>query len=225
VDAKSKMDNVSRRHFLAVAGGAAAVGSLGVKNNVEPVPASTSVDYPVTIDVTKKPISYMNGSQNVYHLKIVSVNAGDTISWNAISSAPASGGQQHSAGIFFPKDTPLIDDDGRPMYAVVWSDREEALGRVKQKLDSDANGVYEYRVAVFDKNGSVKYSDDPKIMIGTGQVYLANKLIEVKEELQGAAEHCSSDSKDMIATAEHKLNEIINGLKLPEQQSNRQNER
>src|SRR5580700_54776 len=178
--------SVSRRHFLAVAGSVAATGSLSASNGSNLAKAAAPpIHYPVTIDARPTPFTSTTpvpvAATPAYHLHVASANS--TVSFTVISS----GGNQHSAAIFFPNDTPFVDKNGRPMQASVWSQTEEsALAMLP--MDPDASGQYEYRVVVFDKVAGTTASEDPKIIVGGGGIELAEiieKLNEIKKEHPG----------------------------------------
>lgn len=98
----------------------------------------------------------------------------DTVSWTATTSGRAN--QEHSVGIFFPDDTSFVDSNSRPVYAFVWSDRDEASPPVAA-VDPDAplGSCYKYVVAAFDSLKSKTYIDDPKVIIGTGGLMLRQR--------------------------------------------------
>jgi hypothetical protein len=178
--------SVSRRHFLAVAGSVAATCSLSAGNgsNLSNA-AAASINYPVTIDARTTPFTYTTSvpmaATPAYHLHVASANS--TVSFTVITS----GANQHSAAIFFPNDTPLVDKNGRPMQAFVWSQTEESAPAMLP-MDPDASGQYEYRIVVFDKVAGTTTSEDPKFIVGGGGIELTEiieKLNEIKKEHPG----------------------------------------
>ena len=173
--------NVSRRSFLVGAGTAAAASSLavaGVASNATAAPAATSTSYTVTIDVTKNPIAYgavdnHGNSTNGYKLHVF---PNDSVSFKAVSS----GKNRHFAAIVFLAGSPLDDSTGRPVNALIWQESDEANPSVLN-VDADALGSYEYRVVVFDKENGAGYTEDPKIMVGTGGLVISKVLKELDE--------------------------------------------
>lgn len=176
--------NVSRRSFLVGAGTVAAASSLavaGVPSNVQAAPAGTSFHYVLTIDVSKSPkspISYTyrdssGKTQNGYKLPVF---PGDSVSFIAVSN----GNNRHFAAVVFLSGTPLDDSTGRPVNALIWQESDEANPSV-MTVDADALGSYEYRVVVFDKENGAGYTEDPKIMVGTGGLVISKVLKELDE--------------------------------------------
>ena len=69
-------------------------------------------DHTVTIDVTQDPIKYSDEKGNdAYYLEVYPTN---TVSWMATSSGQ-KGNQKHAVGIFFPDETPFVDNNNRPV--------------------------------------------------------------------------------------------------------------
>ena len=174
--------NVSRRSFLVGAGTVAAASPLavaGVPSNVQAAPAAISTSYTLTIDVTKNPIAYgavdnHGNSTNGYKLRVF---PNDSVSFKAVSS----GKNRHFAAVVFLADTPFNDPTtGRPVNALIWSEGNEANPSVLN-VDADALGSYEYRVVVFDKENGAGYTEDPKIMVGTGGLVISKVLKELDE--------------------------------------------
>jgi hypothetical protein len=173
--------NVSRRSFLVGAGTVAAASSFavaGVPVEGKAAPAATPT-YTLTIDVTKNPIAYgavdnHGNSTNGYKLRVF---PGDSVSFKAVSS----GKNRHFAAIVFLADTPFTDSvTGRPVNALIWSEGDEANPSVLN-VDADALGNYEYRVVVFDKESGAGYTEDPKIIVGTGGLVISKVLKELDE--------------------------------------------
>jgi hypothetical protein len=203
---KFDVSDVNRRQFLAVAGGAAAASSLsaGKGINFANAAATPLINYPVTIDARTTPFTYSTtvpvaGTQ-AYHLHLASANS--TVTFTAITS----GANQHSAAIFFPTDTPFVDKNGRPMYAFAWSQTEEPLAVLL--MDPDASGPFEYRVVVFDKLTGTTLSEDPKIIVGSGN-YELNEIIEKLERIRKA----HPDEDKTIESIKTELQQLFLGLK------------
>jgi hypothetical protein len=208
----SDASSVSRRQFLAVASGAAAAGSMSVGNVLaSPPPPSTPnppTNYLVTVDVTTRPISYTIPGpsptaprKRVYRLK---VSSNDTVTWEAKTNGP-----KHRVTVLFLKETPLIDtgNNNQPLYAVHGSESQPALAG---KVDADASGIFEYSVAVFDDNaGGLTYTDDPKIIVGSGN---SITLTDVLQEVE-ALKPTSSDQKKIVEDIEGKLHRLIEDSK------------
>lgn len=203
---RSEGSDVSRREFLAVAGGVGAATSFVVP---ETRSAAASADYVVTVDVTKTPFAYTSPqTPDAYNLH-VDVTKIKTVSWKAVSQ-----GSNHSMGIFFPKETPFLNpSDGRPMYALLWSDREESANPIIANLDPYASGKYEYRIAVFDKQTGKTYSEDPRIIVGSGNIELIAELSEIKGEIESLEESShSEEAKRELKRINDKLSGIIASL-------------
>jgi hypothetical protein len=208
--------NVSRREFLAAAGTVAAASSLPVEktSRVVPVPTPAPADYLVKVDARTKPFSYLDGGgKPAYHLN-VGVAAGSRVAWQATSVHS----NKHCVAIIFPKETPLVDTNGRPLYAVLWSEIEESSGPTYYNVDPDAAGHYEYTVVVFDRESGTTQSDDPKMIVGSGSLELAvelksalSQLIEVRKALSGKSGLGKEASE--IESVEHTLEVIIKTLK------------
>jgi hypothetical protein len=213
--------NVSRREFLTAAGTVAAVTSLPVEKTSSLVPApvppapAVPADYIVKVDAKTKPFSYVDGAgKPAYHLN-VSVAAGSRVAWQATS--PHS--NKHCVAILFPKETPLVDTTtGRPLYAVLWSEIEESSGPTYYSVDPDASGHYEYTVVVFDRESGATQSDDPKMIVGSGNLELKVELTSVLGELREVQKALSGKPSvekqaGEIESVERKLEGIIKTLK------------
>jgi plastocyanin len=203
---------VSRRRFLAAAGSVAAASSFATGKDTESVPAlpppTAPTAYDVTIDVTRSPISYSYPSltvpQPAYRLK---VKTGDTVTWTAKSPGP-----KHCVSIVFKKDTPLIDRNGRPIYTLLWSERIETPKGPQVTVDPDAAGIYEYSVAVLDEGTQVSYTDDPKIIVGSGGLDGEAQLTLAKEALKDAAQ-LEPARRGEIENIEKQVEHVLSELK------------
>src|SRR6266481_5615502 len=140
--------NVSRRHFLTVAGGVAAAGSLvsGKESALALVPSDpmTSVHYLVTIDVRSGSISYaVSPPIDPHNMHVHTV---DEIKWQVKSAGP---NPQHKAAILFIATTPFADPTGHPTHTFQWSEQDDATGGFGGG-QAQLHGSHEYCVAVFD---------------------------------------------------------------------------
>lgn len=206
----SDTSNVCRRRFLALAGSVAAASAFAAGKDAESTPPlpPPATPYDVTIDVTTNPISYsykiLSGPpQPAYRLK---VKEGDTVTWTVKSPGP-----RHCAAIVFKKDTPLIDRNGRPMYTVLWSERVETPKGPQVIIDPDATGLYEYSVAILDEGTQVNYTDDPKIIVGSGGLSGEAQLALAKEALRDAAQLEPSRRRE-IENIEKQVEHVIDEL-------------
>src|SRR5579862_4675942 len=103
---KSDVSTVSRRRFLAVAGGVAAANSfskgeaLSSAVPLPPPPPSTNL---VTIDITTNPVSYsytiLSGDGSVHKANRLKVNGKDTVQWN-VKTSLTTGYQDHVTILF-----------------------------------------------------------------------------------------------------------------------------
>jgi hypothetical protein len=103
---------------------------------------------------------------------------GDTIDWVVRTNSP-------DIEVFlYYQDAVLLDDDGDPNHGFHASNQDPVEGIVTDDATSDK--YYKYYVVVLDKDKSVTYYDDPKIMIGTGnqQVALANAIAKQAKQLE-----------------------------------------
>jgi len=207
----SDASSVSRRQFLAVASGAAAAGSISVgKVLASPPPPPPPVSYTVTIDVSSGSPSYsVSPTGNPRRLY---VKDGDTVKWKATTRAA-----HHRLTILFVKETPFIDvKSKRPVYAFHGNEADEGgvgIGGTAT-LDPIASGAYEYSVAVFDDdNVLLTYTDDPKIIVGSGNIVTPSEvevLTGVLQELKGLK--TPPDQREKIKSIEEELKELINKL-------------
>src|SRR6202790_5371860 len=114
----SEASNVSRRHFLAVAGSGAAASSFAVGKDGESTKASTvaAKQYVVTIDVTGDQISY--SAPGIPDARILPVNLGDDIKWK-VKSAPPN--PKHHGAILFPITSPFAGTN-----SLQWTENDDA---------------------------------------------------------------------------------------------------
>ena len=212
--------NVSRRQFLAAAGSVAAASSFALgkdsgsaQSTPSPPPIPPPVVHNVTIDVTKKPISYSvgNPAANAYHLQ---VNPNEVVTWTAVTSSP---NPKHCVAIFFQKETPLADTNIRPVRTLLWSERDETPNGPPVTIDPDASGIYEYSVAVLDEGTQTTYTDDPRIIVGTGNFEARTTITSALDELRKAAEVAERKREPelgkQIESVEKKLERAIDELK------------
>jgi len=167
-------------------------------------------NYDITIDVTTVPISYTykderGKPQSAYRLPVAKK---DTISWrvNIEHSNP------HCLTIFFASQTPLADArNGRPLLTLLGTEKEGTAGEVKGLIDADAPGTFEYSVVVFDRKTRKRYTDDPRIIVGTGGITTAAQIREVVRELKGIERSDPALTKK-IDFIEKRLEKVIDEL-------------
>jgi hypothetical protein len=170
----SEGSNVSRRHFLAVAGSVAAASSFAVGKDGESTKPSTvtAKRYVVTIDVTGDQISY--SAPGIPDARVLPVNQGDDIKWKVKSAAP---NPKHHGAILFPVTSPFTGTT-----SLQWTENDDAtagygVGAVQTV------GQHKYSVAVFDRVTDKLYLDDPKIIVGSGNNAIT-QLMEARKELE-----------------------------------------
>lgn len=208
----SEVSNVSRRRFLAVAGGVAAANSFAKGEALgspvpPPPPPTTNL---VTIDITTNPLSYsytiMNGGGTAHKANRLKVNGLDTVKWNVKTSVTT--GYKYHVTILCVRETPLADTNNNPVFAIQGSEVEADAGKVMAKIDTDATGTYEYYVAVTDDKTGKTYTDDPKIIVGgSGTFEQKKELIRDAHQLIGEA-HKLEDA----AGSNHVLREKIESI-------------
>jgi hypothetical protein len=210
--------NLNRRAFLAVAGSVVATSSIGGEKASSyvhaPIPTGppAPVNYIVSVDATTYPFSYLDGNGNkVYHLTVA---AGSKVAWQAKTSNP----NKHCVAILFPKESPIVDTNLRPLYALLWSEMEESSGPNYFSVDPDASGAYEYTVVVFDRQSGTTQRDDPKMIVGSGNQELREQVASARSELQDVHKELLGKANvetqvKEIGTIEAKLTAIIDELK------------
>ena len=200
--------NVNRRRFLVVSGAAAASSlALGSSLGSTQALATAPVDPLVTIDITKSPISYTVSGNNAYRL---AVKGGDTVNWKATTTGP-----KHHLAILFVKETPFSLNK-QPVYAFHGSEIDEAGAGIGGSIDANASGTYEYYVAVFDSATNLTYTDDPKIMVGSGNLTVdaeLKELILLHSELEDVAARSDPTLRKKIESIDEKLEKLIDKLK------------
>lgn len=206
-----EFSNVSRRQFLAVAGSVAAASSFAAGKDVSvalPPSPPPSVDYPVTINTTTKPITYT--TPTLSDASTLRVKLGQTVTWKVITA-----GKHYHVTIMF-LTTPLVDASNRPMWAVYGSEADEGSmvigGTIGQNTSDD---TYEYYVRVVDDATKTVYTDDPRIIVGNGDADARTEIALALRELRNADAKLSSKPKvqERIKPIEHKLEHLINELK------------
>jgi hypothetical protein len=203
----SDTSSVSRRQFLAVASGAAAAGSISVGKVLASPPPTPPFSYTVTIDASTTPISYtvVDSSGAVHNAYRLRVKSNDKVSWKM-----KSGGAQHGT-VLFIRDTPLVDanNNNNPLFAVDTSNAVVGL------VDQGASGIYEYYVAVFDPTTNKTYTDDPKIIVGSGNIVVAAELEPILNTVLGEVKELkpsSSDQRRRVESIEDNLEKLIKQL-------------
>jgi hypothetical protein len=215
----SDVSNVSRRRFLAVAGGMAAANSFvtgeALSSAVPPPPPPTT--YLVTVDIRTNPISYTyttTSGGGVHKANRLKVNEDDIVKWKV--TTPLTTLYKYHMTIFCVRDTPLADTNGNPVFAIHGSEVDADAGRVKAKIDSDTSGSYEYYVAVTDDATGKTYTDDPKIIVGGSGTFEqrdelikdAHQLIAEARKLEDAA-GSNHALKEKIESIERELGEVV----------------
>jgi hypothetical protein len=106
----------------------------------------------------------------------------DTIDWVVKTNGA------HIEVFLYYKDAVLLDDQGDPNHGFHASNKDPVEGVVGDDATSDV--YYKYYVVVHDKDHSVTYYDDPKIMIGTGnrQMALAKAIAKKAKQLERKAD-------------------------------------
>jgi len=217
MSSNSDASNVSRRRFLAVAGTMAAASSFAVGREVNsalapPPPPPPRPDHLITIDITTvattAKISYWVGTppQDASNLH---VKEGESVMWQA-----KTGGVSHRLTVLFRKNkTPFADKNG-PVYAFEGSEANEAIG-IGGNIGQVGSHSYKYCVAVFDDATKKTYTDDPKIIVGTGHLDAEAEIGLARDDLKEAYAELSSKPKlqKKILSIERKLERIVDELK------------
>jgi len=172
----SEASNVSRRHFLAVAGSVAAASSFAAGNDGESTKASTTAakQYVVTIDVTGDQISYrIPGPPGPVDARILTVSLGDNIKWKVKSAAP---NPKHHGALLFPVTSPFSSTS-----SLQWTENDDAAAGYGVGAAQNV-GQHKYSVAIYDRVVHKLYLDDPKIIVGSGNNAIT-QLMEARKEL------------------------------------------
>jgi hypothetical protein len=204
----SDVSNVSRREFLAVAGGVAATGylTIGKDSTLAQAPCpGTVTSHPVTMtpDPAKKTIKYTTPPSN--DASTLCVNPQDTVTWAAKTS-----GRKHQSVIMFSPNTPFVDKtSGEMVYSFYGSESDEPIGG-NVIVSPYASGDYKYNVLIFDQMNNKTYPDDPKIIVGgsgpAATAELSAALLELKK-----AKALLSRKPNTEKQAEH-IESIVNEL-------------
>jgi hypothetical protein len=125
----------------------------------------------------------------------------DTVVWKATTP-----GAKNAVAIFFPNGTPFADSDGRPVSMIVWSERG---GNSPQLTVVEASGTYEYHVVVYDEDNKTSYTDDPKIIVGSGY-FEADVEIALAAVKRALALSPNDREKKLLETIEEKLVQLHN---------------
>jgi hypothetical protein len=211
---QSATSNASRRRFLRVAGTLAASGPLGFGTAsaiAQPVPQPpVNADHPVTIYLApNNSVSYKEGANSGDPL---TVSPNQTVVWKAITP----GKKYHVTIIFKSKKSPFVDANGDPVYAVHGSEQDEGTLKIGGKIGQGALGhSYKYSVAVFDDVTNKTYSDDPKIIVGTGFDEARNALTAALGEVKEADVALSDRPKqqEQAKSIENQLEHLLVELK------------
>jgi plastocyanin len=175
--------------------------------------ATGQTSHAVTINFTTSPASYSDNSSTngvpstpnpkAYRLP---VDVGDTVVWKATTH-----GAKNAVAVFFPNGTPFADQNGRPVSMIVWSERDVNSPPVTVVEDS---GTYEYQVAAYDEDNKVPYTDDPKIIVGSGNLESDVAIAMAAVKRAGASSPNDSEKK-LIESIEEKLVQLRNEVKHP----------
>jgi len=138
----------------------------------------------ITVDATKgdpnKPgygFLYTDQTKTPAHNLYVSASGSDTIQWKvaALNGTPG----QTRIVISFPAASPFASPSGTSsILALEGTDTNATSALSVRKGDA----TYEYHVAVFDEVNNKIFTDDPKIIVGTGDGI--QQLLKGEERLQ-----------------------------------------
>lgn len=196
---------VIRNGFLVIGASQAAELALGSP--------TTAGKHGIKLDVTINPnhITYQSddGAADPSNLPVMH---NDVVTWKAKTHGP----KHHLALIFAPL-TPFVDvDTGFPVFAFFGSEVNESHGGGIGSNASIGPHVletgYEYLVAVWDDESKKTYSNDPKIIVGTGYNAAEAELESAKEKIKRAEELGDSSLKEKLIPIQKNLQDIINGL-------------
>jgi len=192
----SEASNVSRRHFLAVAGSVAAASSFAVGKDGESTKASTvtAKHYVVTIDVTGDQISY--SAPGIPDARNLPVNQGDDIKWKVKSAQP---NPKHHGAILFPITSPFPGTNGSSLQ---WTENDDATAGYGVGAAQNV-GQHKYSVAIYDRVKHKLYLDDPKIIVGSGNSAIT-QLMEARKEL--------AEVRGQIVSIEKELESAVDKL-------------
>jgi hypothetical protein len=190
----SEASNVSRRHFLAVAGSVAAASSLAVGKDGESTKASTVLakKYLVTIDVTGDHITY--SAPGIPDARDLPVNQGDDIKWR-VKSAPPN--PKHHGAILFPITSPFPGKN-----FLQWTDQDDEPNGYGVGAAQNV-GQHKYSVSIYDRVTHKLYLDDPKIIVGSGNNAIT-QLMEARKEL--------AEVRGQIVSIEKELESVVDKL-------------
>jgi len=196
--------NVTRRRFLAVAGGVVATSSLVPSKDstlfAATLPPTPVADYPVTIDVSDPSnIKYSTPAKGDAST-LDKVTMGQTFTWTV---KPLS---KFHLAILFPK-TPFS------LHGFMGSQDDASQGKIGGKITATV-GAYKYWVVVHDGATGKTYTHDPKIIVGRG--FDAEEEIDFAlDDLKVADEKLSRqpELQERIRTVENELKQIVRQLK------------
>jgi hypothetical protein len=152
-------------------------------------------------------LSYKVGTNNADPL---TVKPNELVTWKT------SAARYHVTIIFKNKKTPLVDPTTtKPVNAVHGSEQDEGTLKIGGRVGQGALGHYNYSVAVFDDVTGDTYSDDPKIIVGTGFDAARDALTAALEEVE-EADVASSDRRkqqEQAKSIENQLEHLLAELK------------
>jgi|HubBroStandDraft_6_1064221.scaffolds.fasta_scaffold01852_5 hypothetical protein len=218
------VSSVSRRLFLALAGGAAAANTLAAGFDPEPTqtaPVAPAVaDYPVLVDVRTADSVKNRPKYTVRQNDATIVDGvliGQKFSWQVWTKSHPDN-KYHLAVIFKNGLTPFVDANSQPKYAFYGTEQDEGTGglgidaKIGPKVTPGEE--YDYYVVVFDRKLTQIYVDDPSIIIGDGLIAAEKNLIKASNELKKAASEYAL-KRDKIRSIEKQLGLLIDELKKP----------
>jgi hypothetical protein len=217
--------DVSRRWFLALAGGAAAANSLAAGLDPELTQAARATpaiaDYPVTVDVrnadnVNNPPKYTTPKLNDAG-SVAGVSPGEKFSWRVWTKSHPDN-QYHLAVVFKDGSTPFVDANKKPVYVFYGTEQDEGVGGlgINAKIGPGVSkgDEYDYYVVVFDRKLAQIYVNDPSIIIGDALFAAEKNLIKAHKELNKAASEFAA-KREKIRDIEKQLGFLIDELKKP----------
>lgn len=219
----SDASNVTRRWFLALAGGAAAANSLAAGLDPEPThaaPVAPAVaDYPVFVDVSNadsvknRPKYTVNGKDATI---VDGVLHDQKFSWQVLTKSHPDN-KYHLAIIFKNGSTPF-EKNGKPVYVFYGTEQDEGAGGlgIDAKISTSVTfgEEYDYYIVVFDHKIAQLYVDDPSIIIGDGLIAAEKNLIKASRDLERVVSKDAA-KREKIRAIEGQLRSLIDELKKP----------
>jgi len=208
---KPDASGVSRREFIAGAGGVAAAGYLVVGGDTASAQSTSPVKtWAVAIDATKTPhFGYSEPSLGSTSADPLPVNGGDIVTWGI--SLPNH--RRHTV-IFFKEETPFLDTNRKPVWWFHGSESDEPIGGKGVCIDPNAfpGDEFPYTVIVFDEDANHIYLDDPKILIATkllGEKQAREDVITARHKIKKASKELD-EALGRLESAERNLEQVKN---------------